>query len=376
LIRLLNSIQKADYFGPAPSLTIELPHDADNALVDYLATFRWPPRSASSRFTLRRRIQPQRITPEESSVRTIDSVYPKDTAFSHILVLSPQTDLSPSYYHFLKYTLLKYRYSSVDKGSPHRLLGISLELPSARPTDGKPFEPPPTPPLHPPTHEREARDDIPLFLWQIPNSNAALYFGDKWVEFHSFLFNRLLIPAKPKQSSNSMSKNFPAWTEYMLEFIRARGYYLLFPAFASKDGLALATVHNELYHQPEEYAWTSKPSSDDLSHTQVIDPSRPLTAAVNQDGVELKSVEKSLSASPSISNLLRVFSGHLPDLSSMDVLPHTGGKATSMALIERTEDYLKTFRKDIGGCDNGSEPPKKVALKADDLFCLSENPGS
>jgi hypothetical protein len=102
-----------------------------------------------------------------------------------------------------------------------------------------------------------------------------------------------------------------------------------------------------------------------------------LTGAPEKEGAEFNSVERVLSASSSISNLLRLFSGHLPDLSSMDVLLHTGEQATSMGLIERTEDYLKTFRKEIGGCDDGTKPPEEIALKTDDLFCVrKEKSGS
>ncbi|KKZ67885.1 hypothetical protein EMCG_06414 [[Emmonsia] crescens] len=373
LTRLLQSLQRADYFGDTPGLTIELPHNVDPPFLDYLNSFKWPPNSEHTHFTLRRRIQSESITPEEATLRTIDSIYPKNPAYSHVLTLSPQTDLAPSYYHFLKYAILKYKYSVPTKISSRRLMGISLELPSIAPTDGEPFTPPT--PSDPTVALQETEKGIPVFLWQAPNSNAALYFGDKWVEFQSFLSNRLAAARRPdlKIPSNLISKKFPSWMEYMLELIRARGYYLLYPSFSATTDTALATTHNELYHLPEEYTSNFKPESgnEDLN----TDPDKPLTDPASSEIPQvdyLGSKEKPLAESSTISNLLHLFPAGLPELSPLHALPYSQKDNTSPDLFERTQAYLKEFRETIGGCDDdvvGAQYPAVEIMKADDLFC-------
>ncbi|PGH14111.1 hypothetical protein AJ79_03228 [Helicocarpus griseus UAMH5409] len=380
LSRLLSSLQKADYFGDAPGLTIELPPNVDAPLMRRLESFKWPPNSQHSHFKLRRRIQPQSITPEEATLRAVDAFYPHNPSHSHVLVISPQTDIAPSYYHYLKYAILKYKYSLHTKVSLHRLLGISLELPSIAPTDGEPFTPPT--PSDPTSAIQEHEKDIPVFLWQAPNSNAALYFGDKWVEFHSFLSNRLAAsrqkPDGKKQHPSLLSRKFPSWMEYMLELIRARGYYLVYPSFPATTPTVLATAHNELYQQPEEYEHHSskldrETSRSESGHDVIDNPEMALTDAPEKShDVKLNSNEKNIAESSTISNLLNMFPGGLPDLSSLDVLPYSrndeGG--ASSELVARTEAYLKVFRREIGGCDEGGEHPTIEAMKADDLFCL------
>ncbi|PGH26978.1 hypothetical protein AJ80_01362 [Polytolypa hystricis UAMH7299] len=364
LMRLLESLQRADYFGSAPGLTIELPSDVDSPLLSYLEEFQWPPDSGTSKFTLRRRIQPQSITPQEASMRTVDAFYPHDSTYSHVLVLSPQTDLAPSFYHYLKYSLLRYKYSSLTKASTHRLLGISLELPSKWPTSNDVF----SPPNNIDHVSVQNRSEIPEFLWQVPNSNAALYFGDKWIEFHSFLSNRFTTAPESKPDPDIVSKKFPAWMEYMLELMRARGYYLLFPSFQKDSDITLATVHNELYQLPEEYKATAKEKSPDLPEQEVINPDDPLTAPPQAQNTQLDASERELTSSSTISNLLKIFPDGLPELSSLEVVPYSPEEKTE-DLIERAEDYLKTFRKSIGGCDGENRKPSKP----DDLFCLDEN---
>src|SRR3954453_322797 len=66
LIRLLKSLENADYFGfPHPRLTIELPPRIDIFTVNFLSSFRWPPDSngRESKLTLRRRVNPERLSP-------------------------------------------------------------------------------------------------------------------------------------------------------------------------------------------------------------------------------------------------------------------------------------------------------------------------
>ncbi|WEW60943.1 hypothetical protein PRK78_006431 [Emydomyces testavorans] len=368
LLRLLKSLQGANYFGPAPGLTIELPFDVDTPLVEFLRDFTWPPHTDNRQFTLRRRIM-HNMSPQEAAVRSIDAFYPQDPQYSHVLVLSPQTELAPSFYHLTKYSLLKYKYSMTDVSPPYHLLGISLELPSSKPTDGSKFSPPNMEMISV-DHEQ----NIPVFLWQAPNSNAALYFGDKWVEFHSFLSNRFAPSLKMRQMTHPkvILGKYPSWMEYMLEFIRARGYYLLYPAFASEDDLSLATVHNELFHLPEEHSSMLDETHEPIGE-EIQNPQQTLFGSSTAHSMKSGFAEDALSESPSISNLLDAFPGRLPQLSSLLVLSPSGVVSGPYDLASLTEEYLKAFRRSTGGCSSENEPPEFVHMSTDDLFCLERD---
>lgn len=248
LIRLLKSLEKADYFGfPLPRLTIELPNNIDPPTMEYLSNFRWPPRSnaGNSKLTLRHRLFSTQLDAHQASIRQIESFYPSNVPQSHILVLSPRVELSPLYFQYLVYTLLNYKYSTTAFNTPESLMGISLETPLTT-LNGKDHLSLP-----------EDASTKSLFLYQAPNSNAALYFGDKWVELHSFLSNRFAVDKslqqKPDDATYSVSETYPSWLGYMLEVARVRGYTMLYPSFASSSEDALATIHTELYHPPEEH---------------------------------------------------------------------------------------------------------------------------
>ncbi|KAM5476231.1 hypothetical protein MauCBS54593_000916 [Microsporum audouinii] len=345
LRKLLRSLQRADYFGPAPGLTIELPVDADPTLLHFLKSFRWPPKTGSRHFTVRRRVSPSALTSQEAAIRVVDSFYPKDPSLSHVLLISPNTELAPSFFHFLKYSLLKYNYCS-SEDAPAHLFGVSLELPSSRATDGKPFSVP-TSVLRPDSSKELA--EVPTLLWQMPNSNAVLYFGSKWLEFQSFLSHRFApsIQAKGKDIPKILTKSHPSWMDYMLEFMRARGYYLTYPAFATQDDIAIATVHNELYQPPEEY--------DDPDQRQI------------KSNFQEKDLDRS---PPTLSTLLDIYPGKLPDIRELPVLPYTGEAVGEHDFTKGRDSFLQTFRKEIGGCTDGDEVPERTPLNAGDLFCL------
>ncbi|KAL1967910.1 hypothetical protein VTN77DRAFT_2327 [Rasamsonia byssochlamydoides] len=357
LIRLLKSLEKADYLGSTPALTIELPPHTDPSLLDFLMSMNWPARS-SERITLRRHVQPHYMTPEESAVRTVESFYPRDPNMTHVLVLSPQTELSPSFFHYLKYTILKYRYSTQAVNESSQLLGISLELPSSKPTDSSPLIVP------------SSSSDIPFFRWQMPNSNAALYFGDKWAEFHSFLSNRLLARRSSDEVPRTkiISKKFPAFMENLLELIRARGYYMLYPSFPATQAFSLATVHNELYQPPEEFVFHDSPDSE--PNDVALDIEHKLT----EDTVlELGSIERPVSKASTLTTLLHKLPQHLPDLSSLPLLSYNGEKLSDQEAEHEAREYARAFSADIGGCRE--IPPKgegeKDLWSVEDIFCLS-----
>jgi hypothetical protein len=354
LIRLLESLKGADFFSSAPPrLTIELPHDVDANTARYLEIFKWPPSSdhnAGSLLTLHHRIPQHGLTPDENSIRFLEGFWPANSLFSHALVLSPQMELSPLFFHYLKYTMLEYKYSTINDHS--NLLGISLDLPTTYLNDSATFTPPLT---------KEKAEASP-FLWQAPNSNAALYFGDKWIELHDFVSH--LLPFEHSQvtlassTEKVVSKNYPSWLEHILKIARARGYYMLYPNFENPD--AFATLHSELYQAPEEYAKNGE-VEDSTGEEFTADPARHLL---------LQQKEKTL-ATKSLLSLLP-FGGYLPRIFEMPSLTWDGENISTLDITIDAVEYSRILRKEIGGCDASASiamEEKKVKLKAGDLFC-------
>lgn len=103
--RLLRSIASADLAGHVvPHLTVELPRAVEAPLQRFLARYQWPPPTVDrgplpSMLTLRRRVPSGRLGEEESSVRFLESFWPRDPAHTHVLVLSPRVELTPQFLH-------------------------------------------------------------------------------------------------------------------------------------------------------------------------------------------------------------------------------------------------------------------------------------
>ncbi|QQK44198.1 armadillo-type protein [Penicillium digitatum] len=357
LIRLIKSLDAADFLGSAPSLTIELPQRVDPQLLQFLQRLGGL-NQLSGRITIRRRIQPHDMNTVESSIRTVESFYPRDPEVTHLLLLSPQTELAPSFYHYLKFAVLNYKQSSRAKRVFSNMIGISLELPSSKPTtDSQSFTPPPM------TVEGKEQF-LPSFLWQSPNSNAALYFGDAWAEFHSFMAQRLSTLQSENSQTKILSERFPAFMEHMLEMIRAKGYYLLYPSFPGIKFSSIATVHTELYQPPEEFG-NSNPSTSVEEATQVSrDPTQPLAGGISTG---LGSVGRPLNRASTIMPLLDLFSSGLPDLDDLPLLSYDGEGLTAEAYTKQTEQYARQFRTHFGGCARDGEI---VETSTDPLFCI------
>jgi len=105
LIRLLKSLSAADFTASSvPHLTIELPHEIDSPTAAYLEAYQWPPSHVPNpsnvrQLSLRRRIPRHGVNEEESSARFLESFWPAHPTHSHVLVLSPQAELSPNFFH-------------------------------------------------------------------------------------------------------------------------------------------------------------------------------------------------------------------------------------------------------------------------------------
>ncbi|TAQ84201.1 hypothetical protein B7494_g7473 [Chlorociboria aeruginascens] len=354
LMRLLDSLKRADYFSSTPPrLTIELPHVVEEPTRRYLERFRWPPvgdQNSGSLLTLHHRIPQHDLTEEENSIRFLEAFWPSNPETSHVLVLSPQAEISPHFFHYLKYTLLEYRYSSKSEMDGN-FMGISLDLPISYLNDSAEFVAP-----------LDYKGDEPVaFLWQAPNSNAALYFGEKWVELHDFVAHSLssqrALPPAVVLKEKVVSKTFPSWLEHVLRLARARGYWTVYPNFGSSN--SFATLHNELYQPPEEYL-----KDEEMNHPQ---DSIELTADPAHH-ISLKKSERPL-ISTSLLNILPN-SGELPKIAAMPLLSWDGEIIDASQIGVQAVTYSRLFRAEIGGCDTASPEKPRVGLTAGDLFCV------
>ncbi len=376
VLRLLRSMIQADYSGlKPPHITLEVPAQLDDSVRQHLEDIEWPPRQnsglAGSGLTMRRRITAQRATQEDSAIRFFELYYPTDTSFSHVLVLSPETQLSPQYYQFIMYTLLEYKYSSFVQVDNQNLMGISLELPFTL-LDGK------TELVLPQIKDMHATRYLQLysntrsapFLRQAPNSHATLYFGSKWAEMHSFLSNRVL---KHHQSPEAVprpkivSETLPSWTEYMLEFMRVRGYSLLYPAFMSN---ALVTVHSELWRAPEEFSAEAQKSAG--SATSSEGPKEAFLRADNPRSLR-KVSETPISLSSAPLHLALPFDGDLPEIPQLPQLLYNGAIIDPNNVSSVAGEVAAKFRANIGGCQIPKGKHKRVvAGETGDLFCFGD----
>ena len=304
------------------------------------------------------------MTEHEASARLVESFYPVRTENSHVLLLSPQVELSPLYYHYVIYNLLQYKYSAYSAATTKfpNLMGFSLELPSFHLNDTKPLEPP----LKERTPLKGEEKGLPAertpFLWQAPNANAALYFGDKWIEFHSFLSARLAKP--PSTRRKVYSQKHPSWLESLLELIRARGYSMLYPNFPA-EGDAIVSVHDELYQVPEEY---TKDPSTPSTPVPNLDPDIPLVAEnTKEPRSSPPNREHPLLESDLLSLLLN--DGELPDVADLPLLSYNGIRMSSKLSHEAAMAYSETYRREIGTCTTDAETTPRAANNALDLFC-------
>ena len=212
------------------------------------------------------------------------------------------------------------------------------------------------------------------FLWEAPNADAALIFGDKWTELHDYVSNRLTAMRTTRGATKVeklVSETQPSWMEFMLELMRSRSWTMLYPAQSTAG--KWVTVHNELYQVPEEFKKISKKPSKDEEDAESIEMEEPFllsgqvvpNEAPNQQERPVVQHTQPLHA-------LLPFEGKLPDLPDLPILDFEG-VATSLGSMQRESAlYSKILRQTIGGCDaSEAKRSRKVhAGQTDDLFCF------
>jgi hypothetical protein len=384
LVKLLKSLESADYAGlRPPRLIVELPNTIDKFAGAYLSDLNWPPGHEPSpmgvnTLSVRHRIPSEHASSEQSSLRFLESFFPT-TADTHVLLLSPQAEVSPQYLQYLHYVILEYRYSSY--GSPYsgELFGVSLDVPLKHLNGSHQL----TLPIMADMKAKIYLDDAKLnkadhspFIYQAPSSTASLIFSEKWATFHDFVSNRLAAShaGKAKKSKKLVSETEPAWMEYCLELMRARSWHMLHPA------KSFVTIHNELAQLPEEFtrpATAAKGQQKEENETPSKPPTHPeeeafLTADESPAIVPHTEKQRLSGTQPLHSSI--PFKGDLPELPHLPLLNHRGEPSSFIETDADQQEYLAFFRENFGGCEKKEAQRKRVlphgGLGTDDLFCL------
>lgn len=389
VIKLLKSLAEADYAGlPMPRLILDLPPSVDPFVDEFLKQYSWPPVPESDPGSLFKkkkgdpprsihRITTHAMTPEESSVRFFESFWPVRKGNSHVVLLSPKVELSPLYYYYLYYTLLRTRYDADHLADTDSIFGIALATPTVL-MDGKA-------PLAIPERKPDAeKGSQSVFHWQAPNADALLIFGDKWTEAHSYLSHRLQAFRSKKSNVQSQVKQVseaqPAWMEYLHELMQARGWATMFPyPPANGKSAGWVTVHKELFRIPEEHRrlppkkkvdveapmgslkdpFLYGPDPKDVQSLRLQRPKSEATSPVSGD-TPLSELLPPIQADP------------LDDVTAIPFLDADGQVSSFIGARRKAETYAGELRRRVGGCKDTEPNGKPRDGTADDLFCVGE----
>lgn len=377
LLRLVKSLQRADYTGlKIPRLTIELPSGVDPFARRYFERLEWPPTENPSpvrehTLSLRHRIPSAHASSEQASIRFLESFYPANAQDNHVLVLSPQAELSPIFLQYLHYTILEYKYSSYGTPTSQDVFGLSLDIPTTFLNGTGDFVAPVVADMTMQKYTDASVYDQAAsthFLYQAPSATASLIFGDKWALLHDFLSNRLASSQAGKASKPKklVSETEPSWLEYLLELMRARGWSMLHPA------VSFVTVHNELSQVPEEYLrgeGEGQKEPEELKQSDRLNEEPFLTAL--EPPVMLDHIEREQPATQPLHEVLP-FEGDLPELTHLPHLSYAGDLMSVSAAAEMMKEYVQVFRRHVGGCDARDALRHRMVWlpSTEDLFCL------
>lgn len=220
LSRLLQSTSKAHYLGDIVNIKIHLEQSADRVTRMLVNGFSWE----HGEKTVRHRIQKGGLMPA-----IVESWYPSSND-NYAVLLEDDIEVSPFFYAWVKYNILKYRYSQ-ESDDAMLMYGISLYSPrhlELLPQGRRPFDPIVS--IGPEYSPRTP------YLSQVPCSWGAVYFPEHWREFHSYLTSRmedirqdqLMNITVPNSRSSRWTKS---WKKYFIELVYLRSYVMLYPNF-------------------------------------------------------------------------------------------------------------------------------------------------
>ncbi|CAG8487079.1 2063_t:CDS:2 [Ambispora leptoticha] len=324
LSRLLRSLDSSYYLGDRLPLTINMDRGADPVTLDYCNKFQWN----HGDLALRHRVLQGGLLPA-----VVESYYPHNSDHYAVL-LEDDIEVSPFFYVWLKYSVLKYRYGP-DRAASQRMFGVSLYNPNS-------IE----------LHMSGRRDFDPSlvleqgnfpkrspYLNQVPCSWGAVYFPEIWREFHEYINARMDDEvtiniqkiAVPESRSNRWRKS---WKRYFIELAYLRGYVMLYPNFSNFT--SLSTNHMEA--GTHIHSNNNKPL-----------PVRVFDLPLMWENIILKELPQ----------------GRLSEFESLPVTDFWGNLETAKTLIDRGH----ALHMQVSDC------PPQVPLRysAEDLLCVDED---
>lgn len=248
---MITQLKQSHYMGDTVDLSLVMDEKSDRSITKYINKLGW----SFGNKQMRHRIQ--RVHPMQTFT---ESWYPAhDQEFG--ILLDDRTQLSSTFYIWLKYNLLKIMQEEKEESN---IFGISLYAPHILDTDPsgrKVFESPNSP-----------------YLMQVPTSfGGALYFPKHWREFHDYITARLTDQAIIKRGSGlphlfkvsllttvKSNKWASSWRKYLDELIYMRGYVMLYPS-TSYSTLSTLTFEEESSKKKEKFETADKLYSVPLS---------------------------------------------------------------------------------------------------------------
>ncbi|KAI8344625.1 hypothetical protein BC941DRAFT_342141 [Chlamydoabsidia padenii] len=241
--RLLQTCGKSYFLGDRVDLTINMEQSADRVTRNLVNSFTW----TNGRKIIRHRIKKGGLMPA-----IVESWYPRNDD-DYGVILEDDISVSPLFYTWAKYNILKYRYGNGDQKLTRQIFGISLYSPrnvELHLVGRRPFDPNQVlagTVYHPRTP----------YASQIPCSWGAVYFPEHWREFHSFLSAQLddlsheqyLNISLPMSRSDRWKKS---WKKYFIQLVYLRGYVMIYPNFQSFESFATNHLETGTHVQSEK----------------------------------------------------------------------------------------------------------------------------
>ncbi|KAK3818741.1 MAG: hypothetical protein J3Q66DRAFT_177209 [Benniella sp.] len=223
-IRLLRSLTHAYYLNDKVSLTLNMDAEADRVTLQMAGSFQWDFGDKFMRHRVRR---------GGLMLAVVEAWYPEGD-HEYAVLLEDDVEVSPLFYVWIKYNILKYRYSP-ESSLYQRMFGVSMysqKFVETHLAGRSPFNPED---IFIETPEYELRTP---FLLQLPCSWGAVYFPEHWREFHEYVADRLLdiewnkTSLQSVQIPNSRTNRWSnSWKKLFIEMIYMRGYVMLYPNF-------------------------------------------------------------------------------------------------------------------------------------------------
>jgi len=322
LARLIRSLKSSYYFGDEIHLTINMDRGADPVTKEYCHTLEWPFGQKNLR---------HRIAQGGLMAAVVESYYPSDDN-DYAVMLEDDVELSPYYYIWTKYNILKYRYGP-DRIHSNRMFGISYYGPKINELYflGRiPFDP---------TISLEGTN-YPLrspYLSQVPCSWGAVYFPEIWREFHDYFPERLKDWNGPRYQNitipESRSNRWKqSWKRFLIELIYLRGYVMLYPNY-------------------ENFASFSTNHAEAGTHIHLVEGAKPNDVF----SVPLMEEDIILSGLPG---------GSMPNYTDLPILDLLGNVISKEELIQRG----KALHSEVSLCS----PNDELTFDPQDILCFDE----